>query len=151
VKDAANVLIPEAIAKISMRIPPGADADREMRLLMDHLRAAAPWGVQVDVEPVKVGRPFAVDMDGPAVRAAGRALAEAYGTPAGAIGSGGSIPLVATLKAASPDADVILWGAEDMALSRIHASNESVDPTEIERITVAETLMLSYLAEPHPA
>ena len=151
VKDAANVLIPEATAKISMRIPPGADADREMRLLMDHLRAAAPWGVQVDVEPVKVGRPFAVDMDGPAVRAAGRALAEAYGTPAGAIGSGGSIPLVATLKAASPDADVILWGAEDMALSRIHASNESVDPTEIERITVAETLMLSYLAEPHPA
>jgi hypothetical protein len=40
---------------------------------------------------------------------------------------------------------VILWGAEDTALSRIHASNESVDPTEIQRMITAEVLTLQKL------
>jgi len=142
VKDAANVLIPEATAKISMRIVPGADADRDLDALMEHLRSAAPWNVVVEVEKVKVGWPFAVDMSGPAVRLASQALQAAFGRPVEQIGSGGSIPLVATLKKAAPTADVLLWGAEDIALSRIHASNESVDPREIENMVVAQVLTL---------
>jgi hypothetical protein len=61
------------------------------------------------------------------------------------IGSGGSIPLINSLKKACPRADVILWGAEDTALSRIHASNESVDPAEIQRMVVAQVLTLRTL------
>jgi cysteinylglycine-S-conjugate dipeptidase len=146
VNDASNVLLPEASAKISMRIVPGADADRELEALMGHLRSVAPWNVIVEVEKVKAGWPFAVDMSGPAVRTAGAALETAYGRPVEQIGSGGSIPLVATLKKAAPSADVLLWGAEDIALSRIHASNESVDPREIEAMVVAQTLTLLGLA-----
>lgn len=44
VRDASNILIPRAAAKISMRISPDADADGELQLLMDHLRAASPPG-----------------------------------------------------------------------------------------------------------
>jgi hypothetical protein len=42
--------------------------------------------------------------------------------------------LLDTLRNAAPQAEFILWGPEDVAYSRIHASNESVDPSEIERM-----------------
>ena len=145
VAEAANILIPEATAKVSMRIVPGADAEHELELLVAHLRSVAPWHVEVEVTPIKAGWPFAVDMNGPAVLAAEAGLTEAFGTPVEAIGSGGSIPLINSLKNACPRADVILWGAEDTALSRIHASNESVDPTEIERMITAQVLTLQKL------
>ena len=34
-----------------------------------------------------------------------------------------------------------------MAASRIHASDESVDPTEIEKLVVAQALLLQRLSE----
>jgi acetylornithine deacetylase/succinyl-diaminopimelate desuccinylase-like protein len=124
---------------------PGADADHELELLVQHLTSVAPWHVEVEVTPIKAGWPFAVDMNGVAVQAAETGLTEAFGAPVEAIGSGGSIPLINSLKNACPRADVILWGAEDTALSRIHASNESVDPTEIQRMITAEVLTLQKL------
>jgi acetylornithine deacetylase/succinyl-diaminopimelate desuccinylase-like protein len=145
VKDAANVVIPEAAAKISMRVPPGADSEHEFGLLRDHLLAAAPWGVEVEVEKVRVGYPFSAKMDGPAVKAAMAALEDAYDTEAGFMGSGGSIPLVARLQKISPQAEVILWGAEDVAEAKIHASNESVHLGEIEKMIVAQALTLQSL------
>jgi len=57
VQEASNVLLPEATAKISMRVVPGADADRDLEALMEHLRSVAPWNVIVEVEKVKVGWP----------------------------------------------------------------------------------------------
>jgi acetylornithine deacetylase/succinyl-diaminopimelate desuccinylase-like protein len=145
VAEASNVLIPEATAKVSMRIAPGADAERELDLLTTHLASVAPWNVEVEVSKIKAGWPFTVDMSGPTVRAATEALATAFGAPVETIGSGGSIPLINSLAQASPRADVILWGAEDMALSRIHASNESVDPAEIEKMITAQVLALRSL------
>jgi len=146
VQEASNILLPEATAKVSMRIVPGADADQELEALMEHLRSAAPWNVIVEVEKDKVGWPFAADMSGPVLRTASAALEAAFGRPAEQIGSGGSIPLVATLKKVAPAAAVLLWGAEDLALSRIHASNESVDPREIENMVVTQVLTLQGLA-----
>jgi cysteinylglycine-S-conjugate dipeptidase len=145
--EASNILIHEATAKLSMRVVPGSDGDHELELLMSHLKSVAPWNVKVDLQKVKVGKPFAVSMDGKSVRAAEQALEEAFGKPAGQIGSGGSIPLIASLKKAAPQADVILWGAEDLALSRIHASNESVDPGEIENMIVTQVRMLDLMAQ----
>ena len=40
----------------------------------------------------------------------------------------------------APGADVLLWGVQDVALSRIRTSNESVDPCEIEDIVVTQIL-----------
>ena len=147
VKDAANVVLPEAAAKISMRIPPGADSENEVGLLIEHLKKAAPWGVHVEVERVRVGYPFSARMDGPAVKAALAAMEAAYDTESGFMGSGGSIPLVARLQGISPDAEVILWGAEDVAEAKIHASNESVDLSEIEKMIVAQALTLQTLGQ----
>lgn len=147
VKDAANVVLPEAAAKISMRVPPGADSENEVGLLIEHLKNAAPWGVHVEVERVRVGYPFSARMDGPAVKAALAAMETAWDTESGFMGSGGSIPLVARLQGISPDAEVILWGAEDVAEAKIHASNESVDLSEIEKMIVAQALTLQTLGQ----
>ena len=72
-------------------------------------------------------------------------MAAAYETDAGIMGSGGSIPLVARLQGISPSAEVILWGAEDVAQAKIHASNESVALSEIERLIIAQALTLQTL------
>jgi acetylornithine deacetylase/succinyl-diaminopimelate desuccinylase-like protein len=145
VAEAANILIPEATAKVSMRIVPGTDAAAELERLMAHLRSVAPWGVQVDVRAVKTAWPFQVDQGNPALAAARDALAESYGREVSTLGSGGSIPLLDSLQRAAPHAGMVLWGSTDTARSRIHAGDESVDPSEIEHLVVAEALMLLRL------
>lgn len=63
------------------------------------------------------------------------------------VGSGGSIPLLDELRKASPNADFVLVGAEHVELSRIHGPNESVNPSEIEQMALAQALLLTALAE----
>ncbi len=144
----SNVLIPEARAKLSMRIAPGSDPLGELAALVRHLETHAPWGAQVVVEPIDwdLGYPFQCATDGPAYAAARRALESAFGRPPGEAGSGGSIPLLQTLQRAAPEAEFILWGAQDLAGARIHSSDESVDPSEIERMILAQAFFLQELA-----
>jgi acetylornithine deacetylase/succinyl-diaminopimelate desuccinylase-like protein len=142
----SNVLIPEARAKLSMRVVPGSDPEREWDALVRHLESRAPWGAQVQVERVDAAPPFRCQTDGPGYAAARRALEEAYGRAPGEAGSGGSIPLLQTLQKAAPNAEFILWGPEDLAAARIHASDESVDPSEIERMILAQAFLLQHLA-----
>jgi acetylornithine deacetylase/succinyl-diaminopimelate desuccinylase-like protein len=144
--EASNVLLPEVTAKLSMRVIPGSDADAQLDALMAHLRAQRPWNCEVVVEKIKTGHAFAVDESHPAIVAAKEALAEAYGAPVESIGSGASIPLVASLQKVTPGAAIILWGVEDTEKSRIHASDESVDPQEIERMIVAQTDFIEKFA-----
>ncbi len=55
--------------------------------------------------------------------------------------------MLQTLQKAAPNAEFILWGPEDTALARIHASDESVDPSEIENMIVTQALLIQDLAE----
>jgi acetylornithine deacetylase/succinyl-diaminopimelate desuccinylase-like protein len=144
IAQAGNVLLPVARAKVAMRIAPGADPEAELAKLMAYLRAAAPWGVQVDVKRVKASNAFKAPKGGPAMAAAAEALEAAYGAPPSEVGSGGSIPLLETLAEASPGAEFILLGAED-AVANIHGANESVHPDEIERMIVTQALLLDKL------
>lgn len=145
IADAGNVLLPKAAAKVALRIAPGADPEAEIEKLMEYLRANAPWGLQVDVKRVKASDAFMAPKGGPAMAAADKALREAYGRGPSEVGSGGSIPLLETLAKASPGAEFILLGAED-AVANIHGANESVHPDEIERMIVAQALLIQALA-----
>jgi acetylornithine deacetylase/succinyl-diaminopimelate desuccinylase-like protein len=147
IQGSSNVLIPEVRAKISMRIVPGSEPEKELDALVEHLETHAPWGAQVSVERTKAAPPFRCRTDGPAYASARQALTEAYDRPVQEAGSGGSIPLLRTLESASPGAEFILWGPEDVARSRIHASDESVHPSEIQDMVVAQSLVLQHLAE----
>lgn len=147
VSTASNVLIPRATAVISMRIVPGASPEVEIEKLMAHMRSVAPWGAKVTVEPFKALDAFVARTDGPGFAAARSAMAEAFGAPVGEAGSGGSIPLLGTFAKVAPHAEFVLWGAEDMAGSRIHGADESVDLAEIERLIVAQALLLQHLGD----
>jgi acetylornithine deacetylase/succinyl-diaminopimelate desuccinylase-like protein len=142
---AVNALAPRARAIVSMRIPPGVDAQRQCQVLIDHLLAAAPWGVQISVEPTSVWPGWSTAPDGPAMRAAREAMSDVYGKPTGVIGSGGSIPLLTTLAGINSDAEFVLWGAEDGAQANIHSADESVDLDELERAALAQTIFLYRL------
>ncbi len=150
VATASNVLIPEATARLSLRVAPGADPDRELSLLMDHLRKVAPWHVRVEIKKIKSASGFVCPTAGPGFRSALRALEGAWGIPAVEVGGGGSIPLVNTLSRAVPGAEFVLWGCGDDEVSHIHGPDESVDLGELERLVVAQCLLFEELAKPGP-
>ena len=139
VDGAGNIVIPHARAKIAVRVPPGADPVRSMARSSATCARTCPWGAQLEIEVEPASTPIALT----GADAAERALEEAYGKPVARMGSGGSVPLVAKLRDAYPDAALVLWGAQDSDLARIHAANESVDLGEIAKIALAEALLLA--------
>ncbi|MFI1925514.1 MULTISPECIES: dipeptidase [unclassified Streptomyces] len=134
-----------ARARVSLRVPPGTDADFAREALKRHLTEAAPWGAKVTVEPESTGSPFRAATDGPAYTALGTAMREVYGKPLAFLGQGGSIPLCNVLASAFPRAEIILMGVEEPRCL-IHAPDESVDPTEIEHMAHVEALFLREFA-----
>ncbi|HVO53796.1 MAG TPA: dipeptidase [Solirubrobacterales bacterium] len=134
----------QARARISLRLPPGIGADDATRALRGQLESAAPWGAEVELELEGSADPFVGSTSGPAFAALAAALEEAYGRGHVTQGQGGSIPLCNTLQRTYPDAEIMLIGVEEPGCL-IHAPNESVDPTEIERIALAEAIFLSRL------
>jgi acetylornithine deacetylase/succinyl-diaminopimelate desuccinylase-like protein len=142
---ASNTLWPSARAKLSLRIPPGQDPAAAEAALHDHLRSHAPFGARVSIEAGETGRAFAAPADSDAMRAARWAFATAWGTEPVDIGVGGSIPFIADLLVAYPDAAILVTGVEDPD-SRAHSENESVDLGELERVVLAEALLLARLA-----
>ena len=135
---------PEARAAVSLRVPPGEDEEAALRALTAHLEAVAPWHVQVEITPGQGASPFRARSDGPAFGTMLHALSEAYGKPARTAGQGGSIPLCTLLQNAMPEAEILMYGVEEPRCL-IHAPNESVDPSEIEHMALAEALFLREL------
>jgi acetylornithine deacetylase/succinyl-diaminopimelate desuccinylase-like protein len=146
IETAANALIPRARAKLSLRVAPGDDPLAARAALARHLESVVPWGANVTLTEGASAHGFAASDDGPAYRAAIAAMEDAYGKPPVKIGSGGSIPLVTTLAQAVPQAEIVVWGAQDEAAA-IHSANESVDLAELERAAFAQALFVERLAQ----
>lgn len=145
VQEAANILVPVARAKVSLRLAPGEDPDRAMDALARHLEWNAPWGVKVTVDRGAAAWPFAVSADGPVFDAARRAFKEAWGTDSVDIGAGGTIPFVKAFADAYPDAAILLVGVEDPD-GRAHGANESLLLDDFRKGCLAEALLLRDLA-----
>jgi acetylornithine deacetylase/succinyl-diaminopimelate desuccinylase-like protein len=142
---AANVLVPAARAKVSLRVAPGDDAARACAALAAHLETHAPWGARVTVAPARTIAPYSVRTGGAAYQAAHAALAEAWGRPAVDIGGGGSISFVAAYAQLVPDAEILITGVEDPD-TRAHGANEGLHLALFERACLAEALLLRNLA-----
>jgi cysteinylglycine-S-conjugate dipeptidase len=133
---------PSARARLNLRIPPGTDPDQALAALTKHLQTHTPWQARVTVAKEAAGAPFTGSLDGPAFSAMSAALEESYGRSPTTQGQGGSIPLCNVFQQTFPDAEIMLMGVEEPKCL-IHAPNESVDPTEIEHMALAEALFLS--------
>jgi acetylornithine deacetylase/succinyl-diaminopimelate desuccinylase-like protein len=144
ISHAINQIVPRASAKISMRIPPGQDPADAMAALISHLEAAVPWGAKVTITPEATGDPIEIDTAGPVPQVFARAMAAGYGAEVVEIGVGGTIPIVAALRKAHPEASVILNGVADRT-SRAHGPNESVSLADLRSGILAEAIALRLL------
>ncbi len=142
----AAAIQPRAKARINLRVPPGMDPVIAQDALMAHLEAVAPWHVKVTVEREASGSPFRAKTGGPAYRALDEAMKESYGKGFTLLGQGGSIPLCNVFAGTYPDAEIILMGVEE-PLTLMHAPNESVAPSEIQHMALAEALFLQNYAK----
>ena len=142
---AANVLLPVARAKVSLRIAPGEDPIAAQQLLIDHLVASAPWGVSVTCTPGSAGAAVALVPTGARAEVARGAFTDAWdGTAPVHMGVGGSIPFIADIATTFPDATIVVVGPGDPAACW-HGPNESVDLDVLRRLTLAEVLLLARL------
>ncbi len=142
--EASNQLVPAARAKLSLRIPPGADPDACMRALISHVRSHVPWGAQATVMPGATVPPFALDETKPAYESFRQACVEAWGHPPVHIGEGGSIPFVAAFQDRYPDAAILVTGIADPE-SSIHGPDESLHLADFARSCLAEAVALRLL------
>lgn len=142
VDQAVNAVPATAQARINLRVPHGMDPRATGEKVVEHLARHVPWGARIETTIDEVNPTFATDTSQPAIQLLGETLKQAYGVDNLAeAGAGGSIPLTAALQEAFPDAAIALYGVSEPQCT-IHSPNESVDPTEIERIAAAEAMFL---------
>ena len=144
VATSSNTLVPQAAAKISMRIAPDEDPREAYELLGDHLRACAPWGVEVEIVSDDEGSGFSADANGPVYDQARAAFTDAWGVVPVDVGIGGSIPFVAAFAERFPDAGILVTGVEEPD-TRAHGANESLHLGEFARVCLAEAILLERL------
>ncbi|MFD2028918.1 dipeptidase [Promicromonospora aerolata] len=143
---ASNTIAPSCTAKISLRLAPGQDPAAADAALAAHVAKHAPLGARVTWHSGEQGKPFLAPGDSAAMRAARAAFTEAWGTAPVDVGVGGSIPFIADLLEVFPDAAILVTGVEDPD-SRAHGANESVHLGELQRVVLAEALLLAKLGE----
>ncbi len=146
--EAINQLVPEARAKVSMRIAPGQDAAAALEALEAHIRSSAPWGVEVIVGNGTIGEAYDLDTSGPMYDAYREGMQEGYDEEPVEMGMGGSIPFVAAFAERYPNAPVLLVGVADPT-SRYHGPNESVELADLESAIVAQSIALAKLGTRH--
>ncbi len=147
VDTAVNAVVPYARAKLNLRIHPRQPAAEAQAALVAHLEAVRPFGAELKVTPLgDVGDGFAARTDGVAYRAAAEAMVDAWGREPIEFALGGAIPFVSSLQRALPEAEILLFGAQDGECN-LHAPNERVLLSELERAVLAEARFFARYAE----
>lgn len=117
-----TVIPAEAHAKITCRLVPDQDPEQIFTLVKRQLEANAPPYVELTVERGHHARPWLCEPDHPALQAASRALAWAFGREPVFMRVGGSIPVVETF-ASLLGVPVVLMGF-GLSDENVHAPNE---------------------------
>src|SRR5271166_1462007 len=146
VETAAAAVVPYARAKLNLRVHPQQSATEARDALIRDLEAVRPFGVAVRAAPSGgPGDGFSAVTTGPAYAAARAALRTAWGSEPVDMAIGGAIPLASAMHQAVPDAEILLFGAQD-GHCNLHAPNERVLLDELERTVLAEAQFFSEYA-----
>ncbi|OJW27781.1 MAG: hypothetical protein BGO51_20635 [Rhodospirillales bacterium 69-11] len=120
-----TVIPSEASAKVTFRLVPGQDHDAVAGQFKRFVEERLPAGASVSFEGGSATPGIEVATDSPWVRAAEEVLAAEYGRPAVLIGSGGSIPVVTSLrKVLEIDSLLMGFGLDD---DQVHSPNEKFE------------------------
>jgi acetylornithine deacetylase/succinyl-diaminopimelate desuccinylase-like protein len=120
-----TVIASEASAKVSFRLVPNQDPDEVMEQFKRFVADRLPPGARVEFEGHTHTPGIEMNLDTPWVRAAQAVLAEEYGRPAVLMGSGGSIPVVTSLRTVlGIDSLLMGFGLDD---DQVHSPNEKFE------------------------
>ena len=131
--DAGNVLRPKTAVKLSLRLPPTADANAASRRVREVLEADPPYGARVTyASGERPGTGWNAPVMADWLRdSVGRASTAQFGAPAMFDGLGGSIPFMAMLGERFPRAQFLVTGVMGPG-SNAHGPNEFIDlPTGV--------------------
>ncbi|MDZ7801923.1 MAG: dipeptidase [Trueperaceae bacterium] len=122
-----TVLPREASAKITCRLVPNQEPETVLARVRQHLEAAAPPSVRVQVTLDETGaRAYAMTPDHPALRVAEEVLEHVFGRAPVRVGMGGSVPILTTFREAlGVDTLFFSFSTSD---EDIHAPNEFYRP-----------------------
>ena len=134
IDEAINLLIPNAKAKVSLRLPPNQDPDEAMKLLQEHIEKNIPWGAHVEFIPEAKGSGVVADPGKPFTKNLIKEFKEVWKAEPAYMGVGGSIPFANVFTEQFPDAELVLIGPGDDE-GNAHAPNESVCIEDIEKLT----------------
>ena len=131
--DAGNVLRPQTAVKLSLRLPPTADAAQASRRVKEVLEADPPYGARVSFS---TGERPGTGWNAPVMadwlqKSVERASRDQFGAPAMFDGLGGSIPFMSMLGERFPRAQFLVTGVMGPG-SNAHGPNEFIDlPTGV--------------------
>lgn len=146
VVDAGNLYRTHTTVKLSIRIPPIADAKSVADALARTLTTDPPQGARVTFTPGHASQGWSAP---PFARWLAEAVAEAsesyFGRPPFGYGVGGSIPFMAALGAKYPDAQFLSTGALG-ADSNAHGIDENLNIPQVKALTASIAEVLAALA-----
>ena len=142
--DAGNVLRPKTSVKLSLRLPPTADADLAVRRVKETLEANPPYGARVTYTHSE--RP-GTGWNAPATAewlldSVKRASDAYFGAPPMFAGLGGSIPFMQMLGERFPEAQFLVTGVMGPG-SNAHGPNEFIDLPTGRKVTACVAQVLA--------
>jgi acetylornithine deacetylase/succinyl-diaminopimelate desuccinylase-like protein len=135
--DAGNVLLPQTVAKLSLRLPPTVTAETAEGVLRRLFEEDPPYGARVVYEPGASGSGWNAPALAPWLEdALERASQAAFGAPPAYSGEGGTIPFMAMLGEKFPQAQFVVTGVLGPH-SNAHGPNEFLHIPTGKRISAA--------------
>ncbi len=147
-KNGGNVLLPYSTAKLSLRLPPTADARKARAAVKAALEADPPYGAQVEFEVPRGENGWNAPALAPWLEAAlDKASRNAFGKPVAFQGEGGSIPFMAMLGAKFPGTQFVVTGLLGPH-SNAHGPNEFLHiPTARKLSAAIATILADHAAQ----